>query len=219
MAFTDALFEGKAVLEGLLAKSTRGLEELPVMMACHRAVPMTTADFASAIATVRPQVVVDARMQKRSEPGDGRGVAAMLIGLGPNFRAGENVDIAIETAWGEDLGTVVRDGMTLPLAGDARPLAGHGRERFVYSQYAGTFETGLSIGQRVQEGEFIGRVGAHEFVAPIPGWLRGLSHHGALVSIGSKIVEIDAASGEVPRGLGERPRRIAAGVLEALGQG
>lgn len=143
----------------------------------------------------------------------------MTIGLGPNFRAGENVDVAVETAWGERLGAVIRDGATLPMTGEPRPLAGHGRERFVYSVQAGTFQTHLSIGQRVQEGEFIGQVDAYEIVAPISGWLRGLSHHGAIVRSGSKVVEIDAASDEVPRGLGERPQRIAGGVLEALGQG
>lgn len=219
MAFTDALFEGKAVLQGLLGKSAPGLDDLPIMMACRRAVPMTIVDFAVAIAAVRPDVVVDARMQKRSTSPGARGIAPVTIGLGPNFRAGENVDVAIETAWGEHLGAVLHGGATLAMTGEPRALGGHGRERFVYSPHAGTFQTPLAIGQRVQEGEFVGRVNAHDIVAPISGWLRGLSHDGAIVSVGSKVVEIDGTSGDVPRGLGERPRRIAAGVLEALGQG
>jgi hypothetical protein len=38
--------------------------------------------------------VIDARMRKRAVPEGQRGLAPLTIGLGPNFIAGENVDVA-----------------------------------------------------------------------------------------------------------------------------
>jgi xanthine dehydrogenase accessory factor len=44
--------------------------------------------------------LIDARMRKRAVPEKQRGIAPLTIGLGPNFIAGETVDLAIETSWG-----------------------------------------------------------------------------------------------------------------------
>jgi xanthine dehydrogenase accessory factor len=54
-------------------------------------------------------------------------------------------------------------------------------------------------------------------LAPLSGRVRGLVHDGAQVSKGAKLVEIDPR-GEAAQvyGLGERPKRIAAGVLRAV---
>ena len=43
------------------------------------------------------------------------GLAPLTIGLGPNFVAGETIDIVVETSW-EQLGHVVTRGSALPLA-------------------------------------------------------------------------------------------------------
>jgi hypothetical protein len=73
--------------------------------------------------------IVDARMRKRAVPEAQRGLAPMTIGLGPNFVAGETVDLAIETMWGDQLGAIIETGATLPLAGEPRPIGGVGRGR------------------------------------------------------------------------------------------
>ena len=57
-----------------------------------------------------------------------------------------------------------------------------------------------------------------ELRAPLSGWLRGLAHDGARVEPGNKIVEVDPLGTTPRRGLGERPRRIAEGVLQAIEQ-
>jgi len=218
MAFVDALFEGSCTLEGMLAHRATGVESLARMLAGGGALPVSDAPFAEVLAAVTPDVLVDARMHKHDEPEAIRGLAPIAIGLGPGFVAGGNADVVIETAWGESLGRVVRAGGASDYSGEPRPLGGHGRERYVYAAVAGSFATGRAIGDRVAEGEVVAHVGPSAVVAPLAGILRGLTHDGASVAVGTKILEVDAR-GDPARafGVGERPDRIAAGVLEAIG--
>lgn len=217
MAFTDAMFSGKTELEGVYAKRSRQPEHLHCMLACGRAIPIVTGDIGHAASTVNPDVVIDARMRKHAVPEPQRGLAPRTIGLGPNFVAGEQTDIAIETAWGDELGRVIRAGTTRPLAGEPREIAGHMRDRYVYAPVAGVFSTALEIGMRVVAGEAVGHIGAIELFAPLAGRLRGLTHAGAEVQTGSKVIEIDPRDADADiYGIGERPRRIAQGVVAAI---
>jgi xanthine dehydrogenase accessory factor len=53
--------------------------------------------------------------------------------------------------------------------------------------------------------------------APIGGVLRGLTRSGVEVVVGTKVIEVDPRCDPAGAfGLGERPRRIAEGVLKAL---
>jgi xanthine dehydrogenase accessory factor len=103
--------------------------------------------------------LVDARMRKRAVPEKQRGLAPLTVGLGPNFVAGDTVDLAIETMWGDRLGKVIEAGATLPLAGEPRPIGGVGRARFVYAPEAGRFVTGARIGDQVEQGAVVATVG------------------------------------------------------------
>lgn len=217
MAFVDALFQGTATLEGLLAKRARSLNTLPFMLKCRRAVPVSDAPLQDVVAEVHPQVLVDARMRKHDQPEAQRGLAPLTIGLGPNFDAGGNVDIAIETKWGDELGAVIRAGSTRALAGEPQPIAGHARERYVYAPAAGTFTTRFNIGDAVVEGQVVASIGKTPLHAPLSGCLRGITHDGVVVNKGTKIIEVDPrGDAQAAHGLGERPRRIAEGVLQAV---
>ena len=219
MAFVDALFRGTATLEGLFAKRARSLNDVTFMLHCRRAVPVSDAPLEQVVAEVRPQVLVDARMRKHEQPEAQRGLASLTIGLGPNFQAGSNVDIAIETKWGDELGAVIRAGSTRALAGEPQPIAGHARERYVYAPVAGTLSTRFNIGDAVIEGQVVAHIGETPIHAPLSGCLRGLTHDGASVSKGAKIIEVDPrGEAQASHGIGERPKRIAEGVLRAVEQ-
>ena len=150
MAFTDALFEGYCTLDGVPAKRASGLASLGKMLACGHALPVVDVDFDAVLATLSPDVLVDARMHKHDTPQAMRGQAALTIGLGPGFVAGENVDFAVETAWGDCLGQVIRCGAASAYTGEPRRLGGHGRARYVYAPAAGTLQTAHAIGVAVR---------------------------------------------------------------------
>lgn len=216
MAFTDAHFDGSCTLEGVFAKRATGVDRLGKMLACGGALPVSDAPFEEVLAAVSPEVLVDARMHKHETPEPLRGLAPLAIGLGPGFVAGENADIVIETAWGESLGEVIRSGAARAYSGEPRAIGGHGRERYVYAPAEGVVRTARAIGDRVREGDTVATVGDSPVRAPLGGILRGLTHDGAFVRPGAKIVEVDPRGDPAAAfGVGERPRRIASGVVAA----
>jgi xanthine dehydrogenase accessory factor len=217
MAFTDAVFDGAASLEGVVARRCDHPADLSAAMIAARVIPVTVLPFEDVLRLSNCYALVDARLRKRSVPDRQRGMAPLTIGLGPNFIAGELVDIAIETAWGEHLGDVITQGAPLPLAGEPRSIGGVGRARFVYAPAAGRFETAARIGDKVHAGETVGKIGPVELPAPLSGVVRGLTRSGVAVAHKTKIIEIDPRGDPSNAfGIGERPRRIAEGVCRAI---
>jgi xanthine dehydrogenase accessory factor len=217
MAFADAIFDGWATLDGLTALRVPSAAELRHALNAGDVVPVTALSIRETVDAVSWSSLIDARMRKRAVPEPQRGIARLAIGLGPNFVAGENVDVAIETMWGNRLGEIIEAGTTLALAGEPRPIGGAARERFVYAPDAGRFVTSARIGDRVEEGAVVATIGHATLHAPIRGVLRGLTRSGVNVAIRTKVIEVDPRGDPAGAfGLGERPRRIAEGVLKAL---
>jgi xanthine dehydrogenase accessory factor len=217
MAFTDAVFDGVAVLDGLTARRIENPTDLRRVLIVGAPLPVAVWPFAEMLRAADWSAVIDARMRKRAVPEGQRGLAPLTIGLGPNFIAGENVDLAIETSWGDNLGAVIEAGSTLPLGGEPRPIGGIGRARFVYAPVAGRFETNARIGDRVDENAVVATIASVALCAPISGVLRGLTRDGVEVTLRTKAIEVDVRGNPAAAfGLGERPRRIAEGVLKAL---
>jgi xanthine dehydrogenase accessory factor len=217
MAFTDAIFEGCAWLEGVEARSVDNFTRLLKLLAARQVIPIIILDLTSVLEAMAPDILIDARLRKRYQPEVQRGLAQLTIGLGPNFVAGQTTDLAIETSWGDELGRVIEQGMTRPLAGEPREIAGHGRDRYVYAPEAGLFHTTFEIGDPVSEGQVVAYIDSYPLPAPLDGVVRGLTHEGVPVSIGTKVIEVDPRGAvAVISGLSERPGRIAAGVLQAV---
>jgi xanthine dehydrogenase accessory factor len=217
MAFTDAIFEGCAHLEGVEARRLDDLKQLPPLLAAHQIIPVQVIGLGILLAFLRPDVLVDARMRKHHQPEVQRGLAQLTIGLRPNFVAGETTDLAVETRWGDSLGQVLVTGPTQPLQGEPRPLSGHSRNRYVYTPVAGMFRTAYEVGDLVEQGQKVARIGSTLLYAPLTGILRGLTKNGAPVSVGAKVIKVDPrGDAAMITGIGERPGRIAAGVLQAV---
>ena len=82
---------------------------------------------------------------------------------------------------------------------------------------AGTLRTACAIGQTVKAGDLVAQIEATLLVAPLDGVLRGLTRDGVPVRMGTKVIEIDPrGDSAVVRGIGERPARIADGVVLAI---
>jgi xanthine dehydrogenase accessory factor len=217
MAFADAVFDGWATLDGITALRVKTAVELRHALNAGDVVPTMVKPFSEVIKAATWSAVIDARMRKRAVPEGQRGLAPLTIGLGPNFIAGETVDLAIETMWGERLGAIIEAGATLPLGGEPRPISGVGRARFVYAPAAGGFKTSARIGDCVEKNAVVATIGEIPLHAPIDGVLRGLTRSGVEVTVRTKVIEVDPRCDPAAAfGMGERPRRIAEGVLKAL---
>lgn len=213
MSFVDAYYQGFAQLEGVAAQYVIHLpsERLEEILVC-------SLDVEVLLAQTKAEVVIDARMKKRSTPqlpAWKTQYKTLLIGLGPGFEINTNCDIAIETAWGESLGGEVA-GSTKSLEGEPRPIEGFARERIVYAPKAGTWKTALDINEVVRAGDTLGHINDDPIKAPMSGTLKGISHHGAHVKAQQKIIEVDPSSESQIYGLGERPRKISKGILRVL---
>lgn len=216
MAFTDAIFDGETILEGVTAKRVESLNLRGILLA-PTFIPIVVSDFYRLIEKLRPQVLVDARMKKHKKPPRQFHFAPLVIGLGPNFVAGTNVHIAIETARGEDLGSVITKGKTRDLEGEPISFEGHARDRYVYSPLAGKFSTRFQVGDTVTAGQVIAAINEIKLTAPISGVLRGITHDNIPVEQDTKIIEVDPRGERAQiSGIGERPARIAEGVLIAI---
>lgn len=217
MSFTDAVFDGRAMLHGVTAELVNDNSRFVQILAEHKYIPVSVIDFPLLIADLHPDILIDARMRKHQQPETQRGLARLTIGLGPNFIAGETVDAGIETGWEESMGRIIWHGATSPLSGEPREIEGHARDRYVYAPGQGIFHTKHQIGDKVQSGEEIASIDSHPLFAPISGWLRGITHDGVPVSQKAKIIEVDPReTGAQISGIGERAARIAEGVLEAV---
>jgi xanthine dehydrogenase accessory factor len=216
MAFADAVFEGQALLENVRAVCIDDLEQLKRVVAAHEAIPVSVRPLAPLLAVLQPQVLVDARMRKHAAPEVHRGLADFTIALGPSLVVGRHADVVIETSW-EDLGRVITTGASLPLSGEPRAIVGHARDRYVYAPIDGVFRTTSRIGDAVRQGQEVAHIDSTILAAPLDGVLRGLTHDAVPVTVRTKVIEIDPQGrvGDV-RGIAERPRRIADGVLTAI---
>jgi xanthine dehydrogenase accessory factor len=97
MAFADAIFDGWATLDGLTGLHVKNATELRHALTARDVVPVASNPFVEVIEATAWTAVIDARMRKRAVPERQRGIAPLTIGLGPNFIAGDTVDLAIET--------------------------------------------------------------------------------------------------------------------------
>jgi len=217
MAFTDAVFDGRASLGGIEAQLIKRLYLLRGALVSDCCIPIFIKDFYQLLNTLHPTVLVDARMRKHLQPEIQRGLAELTIGLGPNFIAGETTDIAIETSRGESLGQIIEHGSTSLLQGEPLEIDGHARDRYVYTPIAGIFHTSFQIGDFVTQGQEIARVDLTPLHAPVTGILRGLTHDGVPVTPKTKIIEVDPRIHNAQiSGIAERPARIAEGVLTVI---
>ena len=217
MAFADAIFDGESILDGVESKRINALPLLRGLLIEHKIIPIVTKDLHEILETLQPHILIDARMRKHSLPESQVHVAALTIGLGPNFVAGETTHLVIETARGDSLGRIIERGSASPLQGEPREIEGHARDRYVYAPVAGKFYTTHQIGDNVAAGQEVARIDSTPLFAPIAGILRGLTHTNVPVNLKTKVIEIDPRIENAQiTGIAKRPARIAQGVLQAV---
>ena len=215
VCFAMACYEGTKVVEGLTAKLVATVEAAR-NLAAQGGIPLMTGDLTAVAAQLDPEVAVDARMLKRTSGTSSR-LAQLVIGLGPGFVAGDNVDVVVETMRGNDLGRVIYSGHALPHTGIPAEVMGHAADRVIRAPRDGKFRAAVGLGDIVAKDDLIGQVDGADVVAAIPGLVRGLIMGDLEVRRGQKIGDID------PRGdaidimrISDKGRAVAGGVLEAI---
>jgi xanthine dehydrogenase accessory factor len=213
VSFAEALYRGQVRIEGV---SARRVEE---PLACPGEIPVLVDPEAETLEELEPGVLVDARMLKANR-GTCRGQAPVVVGLGPGFQAGQDVDFVVETQRGHDLGRVLLEGMARPDTGIPGILGGEGTRRVVRAPQAGLFRSEREIGELVRQGDRLGRVGSLPVLSSLDGLLRGLLHDGLEVRSGEKIADVDPRGDQVDvHTLSDKSRAVGGGVLEAVMRG
>lgn len=163
-----------------------------------------------------PDVVVDARMAKRSLDTTIHD-APLVVGVGPGFEAGLNCHAVVETQRGHRLGRCLWTGSAAPNTSVPGSLRGRGAERVLRAPVDGVVSWAVDIAEPATAGQALGSVGGTEVAAPFDGVVRGLIASGTTVRSGTKIGDVD------PRGdpsacntISDKSLAVGGGVAEAV---
>jgi xanthine dehydrogenase accessory factor len=215
VSFCPALEKGRAVVEGIEAIAVRDWAGIRDAWA-RPAIAVALVEDWQAIDGAAPDIVVDAILAKRNL-GTTNQEAPLVIGLGPGFEAGRDVDLVIETNRGHNLGRIIEAGCAEANTGIPGSIAGHTADRVVRAPAAGVFASDLAIGDRVEKGDALGRVAGRPVAAGTGGVLRGLIRSGTEVPAGLKLGDIDPrGKAEYCATISDKARAIAGSVLEAV---
>ncbi len=179
-------------------------------------VPVIVDPDGETIDICRPFCIVDARMLKKQLPSQ-MNDAPLTIGLGPGFIPGKNVNYAVETMRGPELGVCLADKEPLPDTGIPGVVAGESWRRVFKASVNGIFTSSHSIGDLVEAGEVIGYIGEIPVRTEISGVLRGLLRSGLEVVPGEKLGDTDPRGATVNVGaISDKAMKIGQSVLETV---
>lgn len=215
VAFSDAIYDGTAQVEGVTGQHVERAEDIPAAHAQGCIALLIDPDASTALST-HPYGVIDAIMAKRNT-GTHHDMAPLVIALGPGFRAGTDVDAVIETNRGHNLARIIWEGAAEPDTGSPAPVAGHARDRVLRAPAAGIIQWEHHIGDIVRAGEVLGHVAGIPLPAPFDGVLRGAIRGGLEVAEGLKIGDVDPRlNAESCFTISDKARAIAGSTLQAL---
>lgn len=215
VSFCEAIFQIEKEVEGVVAKHVASPQD--VFLAWEEGkIPLLIDSEGAVRESMKPLVIVDAILAKKNT-GTYKGDAPLVIGLGPGFWAGRDVDVVIETNRGHDLGRVITEGPAQPNTGVPGEIGGVGAQRVFRAPRDGVFHPVKRIGDMVEAGETVAWVEDEPTATEISGVLRGLLREGITVHKGLKAGDVD------PRGnrencftISDKARAIGGGVLEAI---
>jgi xanthine dehydrogenase accessory factor len=217
VAFSEAVYEGQVMVEGITAKRVDRLGEIGEVLEGGD-IPVSIDPGLSILESRKFDIsaIIDARMRKRS-PEAGMEQARLVIGLGPGFTAGENCHAVIETNRGHFLGRVIWEGEAERNTGIPGKVGDRKEDRVIRAPADGKLVTVASIGDILEQGDVIGAVEGEIISAPFQGVLRGLLRNGHLVRKGMKIGDHDPrGDAQLTKTVSEKSLAIGGGVLEAL---
>jgi len=217
VAFGIAVYEDEMAVEGVTGRHVADVDEAVAALA-DDAVPVLVDPEAAVADDLDAAVLVDAIMAKgKFDTGTRRDDADVVVGLGPGFEAGADVDAVVETDRGHELGRVFYDGTASPYDGEPGERRGYTHERVLRASAEGTWTPTVAIGDTVESGEVVGRVDDHLLETDIGGLIRGLVAEGVDVGEGAKLGDVDPRGESVdPAKISDKALCLGGGVLEAV---
>ncbi len=214
VSFAEAIFSGRACVEGVEAICTSG-EGISKVLA-EKKIPILIDQEAEVRKQVLPEIFIDAAMAKRNL-GTEISFAPLVITLGPGFKVGQDAHCIVETNRGHHLGRILEQGQADENTGIPGTIAGVSEKRVVRAPCAGYFRPFSSIGEMIEKNQKIGEVNGVDVLSPLSGIIRGLIYPGYPCSKGMKIGDVD------PRGkrefcyqISDKARTISGSVLEIV---
>jgi len=215
VAFSDAIYRGKATVEGVTAVYAASVEE--ALAAVERGeIPVLVDPEGSCRHELKPDAVVDAILAKKNL-GTKITDAPIVIGVGPGFTAKEDCHAVIETIRGHYMGRVIWEGAAAPNTNIPGFIGGFSGERILRAPCDGIFTQIHEIGDMVEEGDICGTVNGEPMRCTIGGVVRGILPDGTPVYKGMKSGDVD------PRGditycgfVSDKALAVGGGVLEAI---
>ena len=230
VSFSEAVYDGTATVEGVTAERIASADRASVNHVLEEGrVPLLVDPEGSSIPLLKPDIVVDAMIAKKNL-GTAKEMAPLVIGVGPGFTAGEDVDLVVESMRGHNLARIFTTGSALPNTGIPGNIGGFTKERVLHAETAGYMKNIRQIGDIVEKGEEIARIyekmtedgtfsGSYVSVeASISGIIRGLIREGYHFQKGFKIADIDPRESELANcfTISDKARSIGGSVLEAV---
>lgn len=230
VSFSEAVYDGTATVEGVTAERIASADRASVNHVLEEGrVPLLVDPEGNSIAQLKPDIVVDAIIAKKNL-GTAKEMAPLVIGVGPGFTAGEDVDLVVESMRGHNLARIFTTGAALPNTGIPGNIGGFTKERVLHAEAAGYMKNIRQIGDIVEKGEEIARIyekmtedgtfsGSYVSVeASISGMIRGLIREGYHFQKGFKIADIDPRESELANcfTISDKARSIGGSVLEAV---
>ena len=212
VSFSSALYQETISVDGVKGKRGRALPDFT-----EDFVPVFTTEDKKILSAFKPDVLVDATLKAIDNPTTSKNDAPLTIGLGPGFKAPENIDCIIETNRGHNLGRVIREGEAEPYVPVPGNIDGHTTDRILRAPAEGKFKPLKQIGDRVKKNELIGWVSRQEVRSGVSGIIRGLIMDGFHVKKELKIGDVDPrGKKEYASTVSDKARAIGGGVLEAV---
>ena len=189
VSFGEAVYDGVKVVEGVTARKIDSVEEVNTVWN-YGEIPVLIDAAGESIEKLHPLAVIDLILAKKNL-GTRREMAPLVIGAGPGFTAGEDVDIVIETMRGYTPGKAIYEGSALADTGIPGMVGGYAKERVIHAPAEGILRQKYVIGDVVEKGTEIAFVGQTPVYATLTGILRGMIRDGMFVKKGMKIADID----------------------------
>ena len=157
VSFCEAVYDGVKAVEGVTAVRVGDADEIHSVWETGQ-IPLLVDPENDTRHLLKPHVVVDAILAKRNI-GTQMSDAPLVVGLGPGFRAAEDVHVVVETHRGHNIGRLIFQGRAEPNTGVPGVINGYSVERVLRAPCDGVFRLEKDIGDMVAAGERVGRVG------------------------------------------------------------